>query len=60
MRDIRDPEKVGEQLANLKKIYPNMSAAKRADMVDESFKISQYSNLANINGKATVSGTPAG
>lgn len=51
-RDNRDPERLGTALLNLKKAHPKATAAERADMLDEAYKISIYA-IASGNGKLT-------
>ena len=48
MRDNRAGEAIGEAIMALKVTHPNLSAAQRADMLDEVYRI--YNISINNNG----------
>lgn len=59
MRDIRDPEKIGESLARLKEIHPELSAIERHDLIEEGYKASHLA-IAASNGHYTTNGSSDG
>lgn len=51
VKDNRNPERLGNMLASLKTVHPELSAAKRADMIEEIYSIYNATTYQSSNGK---------